>query len=172
MAASSTYGGSICSISSILTRTAMRHTRSTFTLVIMRSCTLGLCAFQVFCILSNVSASCQSFSHVICLFVQQFLLDSLTTGGFTLEVWSASFALPCLPGRQAMANCTGYKTYEDTINAIQELRVSIPTHPCPLTIPLIDDRYYFFRPKSTFQVLQLVLVSDIGPLACKYLHTA
>ena len=135
----------------------------------MRSCTLGLCVFQIFCILWIVSASCQSFSDVIRLFVPHSLLDSLTTGSFILEVWSACFALPCLPGLQAMANCACHKTYEQTMNAIHEHGLSIAQHPWPLIIPLIDDGCYFFLPKSILQVLHLVLVLDIGPLSSKHL---
>ena len=129
----------------------------------MRSCTLWLCAFQVFCILSNVSASCQSVSDVIRLFVPHFLLYSLTPDGFIVHVWSSSFALHCLTGPQAMTNCAGHKTYEHTINAIHELGLLIAAHPRPLVIPVIDDGYYFFRTESTLQVLHLLLVSHIGP---------
>ena len=168
MAASSTSSASVVSISPILTRTAIRRTRSAFTLLIMRSCTLRLCAFQVVCLLLHVSASCQSFSDIIGLFVPHFWLDSLTSGGFILEVWSPSFLLHYLPGLQPMAKCAAYKTYEHTIDVIQELRLSIAAHAWLCVIPVLDDGEYFFCAKSTHQVFHALLVSDIGPLAYEH----
>ena len=126
-----------------------------------------VCALQVICILSYGSASSQSFSDVCRRFLPSLHLDLLTPASCILEIRSSIIALTRLPGFQAMANCAGHKTNKHTVNSIQELRLSIPPHSGPMVVPEIDYCDYFFRAKSTLEVLYRRLTSEMVHLACK-----